>query len=199
MPTQKIKMNFYKNVIPYESQPEATERFNTRSPTAKYYRKSALCCDNGPFTMTVFKNVRTCCNSISKHGYLQANTAQQIDINGNLPDYHPDRRSYLQSRCLNFDKRSFNFNHNPDTNEADANCCSSNPSICNKVIYKPNNAQYSVQGAVSSGERLLRLKYNNITTTSKFNQYHRRYRGDTSENQYLKVVECKKCPNIIIP
>ena len=31
------------------------------------------------------------------------------------------------------------------------------------TIYKPNNAQYGVQGAVSSGSRIDRLKYNIIT------------------------------------
>ena len=41
------------------------------------------------------------------------------------------------------------------------NTCVTKPSI---TIYKPNNQQFSVQGAVSSSARLDRLKYNTITT-----------------------------------
>jgi hypothetical protein len=39
--------------------------------------------------------------------------------------------------------------------------CSTKPSI---TIYKPNNRQFAVQGAVSSSTRIDRLKYNTITT-----------------------------------
>jgi len=41
------------------------------------------------------------------------------------------------------------------------NTCATQPSI---TIYKPNNQKYGVQGAVSSGARIDRLKYNTITT-----------------------------------
>jgi hypothetical protein len=37
---------------------------------------------------------------------------------------------------------------------------------CDLVIYKPNNSQFSVQGAVDSSTRLARLKYNTITTNN---------------------------------
>ena len=50
------------------------------------------------------------------------------------------------SSCLNFGNNT---------------TCSSKPSI---TIYKPNNTQFAVQGAVSSGARIDRLKYNTITT-----------------------------------
>lgn len=45
-------------------------------------------------------------------------------------------------------------------------CCKTceRPDYCHpRIIYKPNNAQYGVQGAVSSSSRLDRLKYNTIT------------------------------------
>ena len=56
-------------------------------------------------------------------------------------------------------------------------CCQTTPGVCNcicnvcksldychcKLIYKPSNAQYGVQGAVSSSSRIDRLKYNTIT------------------------------------
>ena len=41
------------------------------------------------------------------------------------------------------------------------NICNTTPSV---TIYKPNNKQYAVQGAVSSGARIDRLKFNTITT-----------------------------------
>jgi len=41
------------------------------------------------------------------------------------------------------------------------NTCTTKPSI---TIYKPNNQQFAVQGAVSSSARIDRLKYNTITT-----------------------------------
>lgn len=37
------------------------------------------------------------------------------------------------------------------------------PNTCDLVIYKPNNSQFSIQGAVDSSSRLTRLKYNTIT------------------------------------
>lgn len=40
------------------------------------------------------------------------------------------------------------------------------PNTCDLVIYKPNNSQFSVQGAVDSSTRLTRLKYNTITTNN---------------------------------
>ena len=41
------------------------------------------------------------------------------------------------------------------------NVCTQKPSL---TIYKPNNSQFAVQGAVSSSARIDRLKYNTITT-----------------------------------
>ena len=44
-----------------------------------------------------------------------------------------------------------------------------NPGLKSKYIevqYKPNNPQYSTQGAVSSSSRIARLKYNSITNSS---------------------------------
>jgi hypothetical protein len=34
----------------------------------------------------------------------------------------------------------------------------------NRIYYKPSNSQFGVQGAVSSSDRLLRKKYDTITT-----------------------------------
>ena len=53
------------------------------------------------------------------------------------------------------------------TNVATCTTCASN-NVCvitpATTIYKPNNRQFAVQGAVSSGARIDRLKYNTITT-----------------------------------
>ena len=178
MPIQKIAMNFYKNVRPIESD-IADESFNTRAPTAKYYRKTCACCETPYLINQVFKNVTTCYCNITK----SANTAFPIDQNtGKRVDYSQSRSEYLHSRCKTFNQNSFNFDFNP------TNCCNCNP------VYKPNNAKYTTQGAVSSSARLLRLKYNNITTNAKYNANQPRYRGDLTNNVFInKSPMCKKC------
>jgi hypothetical protein len=179
MPTQVIPMQFYKKVRPIDIQPEATSKFNTRAPTAKYYRNTSTCC-NG-FVTTVFKNNSCCYKNITR----SANTV--VDSN-----YSQSTSEYLNSRCKTFNQRSFNFDYNNETKEGYANC--GDELKCSKVIYKPNNAKYVQQGAVSSSARILRLKYNNIRTSGKYNQHRISYRGDTTQNVFInKSPLCKKC------
>jgi hypothetical protein len=101
--------------------------------------------------------------------------------------YYPDRKGYLQSRCLLYDQllsgnpvagiNYFDANGNvltPDgkngveqrstdtllnltPNSTGSNCTNG------ISIYKPNNYQYATQGAVDSSSRIARLKYNTIT------------------------------------
>lgn len=98
--------------------------------------------------------------------------------------YYSDRKSYLESRCLTYDQRLSGsraegvnyFNEDGsiiwpsnsstgsqirETLECSKSC---DPNGTTKVqtIYKPNNNQFATQGAVSSSDRLLRLKLNTI-------------------------------------
>ena len=100
-------------------------------------------------------------------------------------NYFSDTKGYLQSRCQTYDQKLSttpipgNSYINPTTKQpippSDSstgsqvyyteNCskkCTTNNSRVT-TIYKPNNQQYSQQGAVSSSSRLTRLKYNTIT------------------------------------
>jgi hypothetical protein len=190
MPIQKIGMMFYKNTRPVDIQGPYNNSFNTRSPPAKYYRKTAKCCN--PSTPTekqlvqeVYKNVKSCCDGFTSLAPRQANTAFPFDENGNRPDYYTTNSQYLQARCRTYNQQQYTHNLNTTTNEAEANCCPIKEGVCKKVVYKPNNETFSTQGAVSSSSRLARLKYNTVTTSAKYNQYRRIYRGDTSDAPLL--------------
>ena len=45
--------------------------------------------------------------------------------------------------------------------------CGAEKGACNLTVYKPSNHKYSVQGAVSSGARLDRIKLHLVTDTPK--------------------------------
>jgi hypothetical protein len=186
MPIQTIPMQFYKKTRPIDNPGNDIQRFNTGPPPAKYYRNTSTCC-SGHVTQ-VFKNVNCCYKNITR----SANTAFPVGSNGKTPDYYHSNSQYLKNRCKTFKQRQFNFDYNQETKEGFANCA--DEFRCSKVVYNPNNSKFSTQGAVSSSERLLRLKYNNIRTTTKYNQHHISYRGDTSQNVFInKSPICKKC------
>ena len=188
MPTAKIPMMFYKNTRPYDNyvEPEPTDSilYNTRAPIAKYYRKTTNCCDND--VIEVLKNNKCCYDSKIR----SANTASVLDPNtGKKIDYKHSTSEYLYSRCKSFKQKGFHFNLNQQTKEGYANCGSQ----C-KTIYKPSNAKFQTQGAVSSGERMVRLKYNTVRTSQKYNANHISYRGDTTQNVFIsKSPLCNKC------
>lgn len=190
MPIQRIGMTFYNNTRPIDINGPFNNGFNTRSPPAKYYRKTTTCCNTSSpsentLVQEVFKNVKTCCDGFTSLAPRQANTAFPFDEDGNRPDYYTTNSQYLQARCRTYKQKQFNYNIDVNTNEGEANCCPIKEGICNKVIYKPNNAGFSTQGAVSSSSRLARLKYNTVTTSAKYNQYRRVYKGDTSSAPLL--------------
>jgi hypothetical protein len=99
--------------------------------------------------------------------------------------YYSDTKGYLQSRCRTYDQKltiekrdgiSYNipgtttvkYPDNTDTgpqNFNTGNCpkgCQTNSSTVT-TIYKPNNRPFAQEGAVSSGTRLAKLKYDTIT------------------------------------
>jgi hypothetical protein len=92
-------------------------------------------------------------------------------------DYCATNAEYLHKRCKTFKQKQYNFaSQSEDEHAYYANCsctncfsdstdCSSNVCVnnCRTVIYKPSNAQYATQGAVSSGSRITKLKYDTIT------------------------------------
>ena len=95
-------------------------------------------------------------------------TKTTVNENPALPKYFQTNFSYLQNRCKTYKQKSYNFQSNSSSsvpNEFNANCCPSNVN-CKKTIYKPNNKQFSVQGAVDSSSRIARLKLNEINKSA---------------------------------
>lgn len=93
--------------------------------------------------------------------------------------YYTTSSEHLYNRCLTFDQNAFNFKSKVDENTYYANCSMPQPDGCNKkVVYKPNNSEFSSQGAVSSSTRLLKLQMQTI---------------EQAKNSYKPKVEvCKK-------
>ena len=142
--------------------------------------------------------------------------------------YYTNTRSYLQSRCVQYDQKiSINdmsgidyFGPNgevlwPENSKnsgpqirASMNCpknCTptdGRPTITN--IYKPSNRQYATEGAVSSGSRITRLKYNTITNNG--NSFRTawgeqganagKYHGTSTSPYFLKSKSQACIPNL---
>ena len=103
------------------------------------------------------------------------------DVNNtSLPNdsYYTNASQYLASRNRTFQQNQYNYVRQgdktlkPGTNGASENQYSSNsvnrcanaPNSYVPVYYKPNNAQYAQEGAVSASSRITRLKYDTMTT-----------------------------------
>ena len=106
-------------------------------------------------------------------------------------NYNVSYKQYLQNKCKTYDQNSYNF-VSPDSANIPgidkiipgapdsypvtyAGQCvpavngspTNPPSTCSVVVYKPNNWQYAKHGAVSSSERIQRLKFNTINAGFK--------------------------------
>jgi len=97
--------------------------------------------------------------------------------------YYSDSKAYLKSRCMTYDQKlstnklSTNTYLDAEGNVlppsdsstgsqvyATPNCPKARGGNCSvTTIYKPNNTQFAQQGAVSSGTRLEKLKYDTVT------------------------------------
>jgi hypothetical protein len=141
-------------------------------------------------------------------------------------NYYTDSRAYLKSRCLLYDQKlstnlkpgveyinSVTHQPIPPSNSPNGsqvrltqNCpknCPTGSTVT--TIYKPNNSQFAVQGAVSSSTRLDRLKYNTITNngSSFYTAWGSaganagRYQG-TSEAPYFLKTKNQPCVNFHI-
>jgi len=92
--------------------------------------------------------------------------------------YYTSLQEYRESNCQTFDQNSYQ-----------------NKSGCNCVVYKPNNKQYSNQGAVSSGARLLRLNVETITNSKHNYNANRLCNHCDSRDRFIlknKVAGCVK-------
>jgi hypothetical protein len=100
--------------------------------------------------------------------------------NTNLQKDYYSSSELLKARCKTYEQGLTTNGYNPLNNSISKDCCDNNN---NCGIYKRSNNQFNKQGAVSSSTRLLRLKYQNILTNAKYNEFQPIYRGDTTMNK----------------
>jgi len=81
-------------------------------------------------------------------------------------------KQYLQSRCKTYDQNATIGKHLTASGpEYQSGSGTGKCGNC-QVIYKPNNSQFKQQGAVSSGSRIARLKYDTIrSSTAKYDSF----------------------------
>jgi len=99
-----------------------------------------------------------------------------MDEQGTVIKYG-DARSYLRARCMTYEQN----------NKQHDSKCQTGKCVDKTIINKPNNSSgsggFQTQGAVSSGDRLLRLKLNTIQSNSV-------YRGDLERYMVKKNTPC---------
>lgn len=175
-----LKSNYYNTHFQYlqnRCQTYQQKSFNFTSPHEENLNKSAkpgspLILSN-TYSANCFPNideikysqvnvVYQIFNLIKSQGLLTENDIQQFNdvdtlfkMNQFLSNIEGDKeQSY---------KIYFNYINNPYVGYS--NQGPSNPRGCKKVIYKPSNPQFAVEGGVSSGTRLLKLTTNTINTS----------------------------------
>ena len=96
----------------------------------------------------------------SLHWHNQHQTSEyRQGLKGNInTNYNPTSKGYLQKRCRTYEQNAFNFDIQIDNNQTYNFCCPKSKghgkcteekcSYAKKVTYKPNNTQFSTQGAV---------------------------------------------------
>lgn len=156
MPIQKISDVYYQQVAN-----PVTGLFSRRRCTD---RTSG---DDCPLTVEVYKN------------YVPKTRAEMSRKSANTniaEDYHTSSRDYMQARCKRLYQSRYAYG-------ADSNglvtgfCCDSS---CNTIYYKPLNAKFGTDGAVSAREHISRRKYNSVRTSASLSTRAPRYRTTLS-------------------
>ena len=91
-------------------------------------------------------------------------------------NYYQTSQHYRHSRCNTIQQKGYQYS-NSGNGEYVSNCSNEG---CNKVIYKPSNAQFATQGGVSSSSRTSRLTLNTIKTEA--NNYKNKATADNYTN-----------------
>ena len=99
-----------------------------------------------------------------------------LNTNSSKSKYYTSNSSYLKARCKTYNQNQYQYGTDSVSKCENLtqpaafrpNCvgCSncSSKGICNQKVsyYKPNNCKFAVQGGVSSGLRVARLKYDTV-------------------------------------
>lgn len=140
-------------------------------PPVKYYRKQLNCGNNCGTIDKIIKVVD--CNACKVK--RSANTKLKRN-------YYTSTNEYLKARCKSYIQGLTMNDYNPDDNSIRKKCCDND---YNCGVYKRSNSKFAKQGAVSSSARLLRVKYQNVLTSAKYNENLPLYHGDTTMNKPL--------------
>jgi hypothetical protein len=160
-----------------------------------YYPQNYL--TDNPTALTESRS--NCCNAERK----ALNMVKPASTNLNK-NYYTTHAQYMQNRCQTYDQRVFNFYTGPEDvskakpgsplallNTYVAQCYpNTGPENlltnrgCKRVVYKPSNYQYAVEGGVSSSARTLKLT---LTTVEKNVAMNKKY-----ANNLLKA-KVQKC------
>jgi hypothetical protein len=112
---------------------------------------------------------------------VQTNALKRLRSNGMIKkNYFTSSQQYLNNRNISINRQQYSIlregdsKAQPGSAEAENNVYSTNglPPSCNETkkysfnYYKPNNPQFSNQGAVSNGSYIARLKYDTERTTA---------------------------------
>ena len=150
-------------------------------PGGSVYLGSNEPCDDNNKRVTFINNIDQGRNCENCNPEAKVIKSASTNLNKN---YYTDSRAYLQSRCKTYKQNQgtgariegetyFDSNKNvlepsdsgsgpPYYESTTCNMGCDNGTNPKKIIYKPNNKNFSSQGAVSSVSRLLRLKVDTI-------------------------------------
>ena len=154
--------------------------FLTDNPTAET-QTSTRCCNQEDKARRRVLPANTIIKPVTKYltkaKYLTTdNYTNEVELKKS--PYYTSLQEYRQDNCETFDQNSY-----------------PKKSGCNCVVYKPNNKQYSSQGAVSSSARLLRLNVETITNSKHNYNANRLCNHCDSRDTFIlknKVAGCVK-------
>jgi len=153
-----------------------------------YRWMSCECSTPSPKFVTAINkdNLSQCNNANACYNPVIKSTINRKKSNGLYSDdskYSYSNSEYLRRKCETY-VRNLPVKTDVTTGKVFGNCSEDASTCKSEITYKPNNAKFSTQGAVSGGERLLRLKYNTITgdINTNSNKCCRRYTSEATQN-----------------
>jgi hypothetical protein len=163
-----------------------SDKFEKSRGLPIYRWTSCECDDPSPkFATVVIKDGFTNCDETSCYSPIIKSTINSRKSNGtytNDNEYSYTNSQYLRRKCRIYD-RNLPASTSTNGDKVYGNCSEATPQCNGEITYKPNNAKFSTQGAVSGGERLLRLKYNTIAGDINDNsKCCRKYTSEATQN-----------------
>lgn len=110
--------------------------------------------------------------AVNKARSLTATGQGSVDVS-----YSYNTSQYLKRRCMTYDQRNSHVNipgrdyatnpYDSASNEFNMTNCFNGNSNCKITTFNPSNRSFQVQGAVSSGGRIAKLKYDTVRKAAK--------------------------------